>query len=212
MTNKTIDELMAKNKEWAAEQLAEDPNYFSDISKGQSPKCMWIGCADSRLSAEHLLKARPGEFFVQRNVANMVCHSDLNVITALAYAVDVLKVENIIVCGHSNCGGCGASFEKHAGIVDNWLQHLRIIILQHQKELNLIEDPLEKANRLAEINTLHQLRSLANTTVIQQAWTKGQSVMLHPWFYDMEKGTVRPLADSITGQEETLALERKLFG
>tara|TARA_Y100000768_G_C23968683_1_gene679311 strand:- start:327 stop:959 length:633 start_codon:yes stop_codon:yes gene_type:complete len=208
---KLIEDLIKNNQQWAEQRKQEEPDYFANIAKGQAPKVMWIGCSDSRLSAEHILQVQPGEFFVQRNVANMVCHTDLNVITALSFAVDVLKVEHVIVCGHSRCGGCQAGFTDHTGLVDNWLQHVRDVIHLHDDELSKIKEDNERVTRLAELNVLHQILNLGHTTVIREAWQKKQTISIHPWFYDLEKGTVRVIGDSIANPEELTVFQKQLF-
>ena len=208
--SKKVDEYMANNQEWAEKQLKSDPDYFKRIASTQEPKYMWIGCADSRLSCEHILQAEPGEFFVQRNIANLVCHADLNVISAVAFAVEVLKVENIIICGHTRCGGCEAAFSKQEGIVDNWLEHIRDVLRFHEGELNSIEDKHDRTTRLAELNVLHQTMHLMNTSIVQQAWKRGHPLSIHPLLYYLEEGRIEKLHPSLQSQVDYVRLEQKI--
>ena len=186
--------ILDKNKIWVENSLAEDPNYFKDLAKGQNPPLLWIGCSDSRVPANEIIGAKPGEVFVHRNIANMVVHSDMNMLSVLDYAVNVLNVKHIIVCGHYGCGGVKAAMSnKQIGLIDNWIRHIKDVYRMHQDELNSISNEEERFNRFVEVNVKEQVLDVAKTSIIQNAWSKGQEIHLHGWVYDINDGIIDDL-------------------
>ncbi|MFG4004861.1 carbonate dehydratase [Flavobacterium aquidurense] len=196
-------QLLENNKEWVEKSLALDPNYFADLAKGQTPPLLWIGCSDSRVPANEIIGAKPGEVFVHRNIANMVVHSDMNMLSVLDYAVNVLKVKHVIVCGHYGCGGVKAAMgNMSVGIIDNWIRHIKDEYRLHDKYLNSIEDETERFNAFVEINAKEQVYNLAKTSIVQSAWKNGQDLMLHGWVYGLNSGFVTDLNVNIASNEE----------
>lgn len=191
---KLLKQVFDQNEAWANAQIAEDPAYFDKLAKGQTPKILWIGCADSRVPANQIMGLPPGEVFVHRNVANVVVHSDLNCLSVLQYAVEVLKVEHVIVCGHYGCGGVIASTqsEKH-GLIDNWLRHIRDVQRLHQAELDALPEGTPRFNKLVELNVREQVLNVASTTIVQDAWDRGQKLAVHGWVYGLHDGRLRDL-------------------
>jgi carbonic anhydrase len=188
------NQLLQNNKEWVKSKLEKDPDYFNRLSLGQSPPILWIGCADSRVPANEIIGAEPGEVFVHRNIANMVVHSDMNMLSVLDYAVNVLKVKHIIVCGHYGCGGVQAAMtNKHIGLIDNWIRHIKDVYRFHQDELNSIENEKERFNRFVELNVVEQVLDLGKTSIVQSAWESGQPVHVHGWVYDIHDGLIKDL-------------------
>ena len=188
------NQLLQNNKEWVKSKLAQDPDYFNRLSLGQSPPILWIGCADSRVPANEIIGAKPGEVFVHRNIANMVVHSDMNMLSVLDYAVNVLKVKHIIVCGHYGCGGVQAAMtNKHIGLIDNWIRHIKDVYRFHQEELNAIENEKDRFNRFVELNVVEQVLDLGKTSIVQTAWESGQEVHVHGWVYDIHDGLIKDL-------------------
>ena len=188
------NQLLQNNKEWVKSKLAKDPDYFNRLSLGQSPPILWIGCADSRVPANEIIGAEPGEVFVHRNIANMVVHSDMNMLSVLDYAVNVLKVKHIIVCGHYGCGGVQAAMtNKHIGLIDNWIRHIKDVYRFHQEELNAIENEKDRFNRFVELNVVEQVLDLGKTSIVQTAWESGQEVHVHGWVYDIHDGLIKDL-------------------
>ncbi|TDT45614.1 carbonic anhydrase [Maribacter spongiicola] len=186
--------LIDNNKKWVAAKLDSDPNYFKKLEKGQSPPLLWIGCSDSRVPANEIIGAIPGEVFVHRNIANMVVHSDMNMLSVLDYAVNVLKIKHIIVCGHYGCGGVKAAMgSKSYGLADNWIRHIRDVYRQHQKELGDITDEEKAFDRFVEFNAMEQVYNLAKTSIVQNAWERGQELFLHGWVYGVGTGIVKDL-------------------
>jgi carbonic anhydrase len=186
--------LFQNNKEWVANKLNKDPNYFSSMAKAQDPLYLWIGCSDSRVPANEIVGLEPGELFVHRNVANLFPHTDFNCLSVLEYAIDLLKIEHVIVCGHYGCGGVKAAMEDHQmGLVDNWLRNIRDVYARFKEELEQIADPKIRYNRLVELNVMQQVLNVCHTTIVQKAWTKGQPLWVHGWVYDMEKGLLTDL-------------------
>ncbi len=199
------NQLLRNNKKWVAGKLANDPQYFHKLSLGQSPPVLWIGCADSRVPANEIIGAEPGEVFVHRNIANMVVHSDMNMLSVLDYAVNVLKVKHIIVCGHYGCGGVQAAMtNKHIGLIDNWIRHIKDVYRFHQDELNAIEQEKDRFNRFVELNVVEQVLDLAKTSIVQTAWEKGQAVHVHGWVYDIHDGLIKDLEINL-GDNKTLS-------
>ena len=191
--------LIENNKTWVAEQLELDPAFFEKLSNGQSPEYLWIGCSDSRVPAESITGTDPGEMFVHRNIANMVVHSDMNMLSVLSYAVEVLKVKHIIVCGHYGCGGVMAAMKNQQfGLIDNWLRHIKDVYRYHHKELDAIEDETLRARRFVEVNVQEQVHDLGKTSIVQNAWKRKQSLHIHGWVYDIHDGLINDLAVNLT--------------
>lgn len=186
--------LLDGNKQWVAEKLKEDAEFFSKLAHGQNPPLLWIGCADSRVPANEITNTKPGEVFVHRNIANMVVHTDMNMLSVLDYAVQILKVKHIIVCGHYGCGGILAALSNsHFGLIDNWLRNIKDVYRLHQKELDAITNQEEKARRMVEINVIEQVYNLAKTSTVQNAWETNQPLHLHGWAYDVANGVIKDL-------------------
>ncbi|MBF4518180.1 carbonate dehydratase [Flavobacterium sp. ANB] len=196
-------QILENNKKWVEDSLAKDPNYFADLAKGQTPPLLWIGCSDSRVPANEIIGAKPGEVFVHRNIANMVVHSDMNMLSVLDYAVNVLKVKHVIVCGHYGCGGVKAAMgNMSVGIIDNWIRHIKDEYRLHDKYLNSIEDETERFNAFVEVNAKEQVYNLAKTSIVQSAWKNGQDLMLHGWVYGLNSGFVTDLNVTIASNDE----------
>jgi carbonic anhydrase len=196
---KSIKNLLENNKNWVAKQLAIDPAYFDKLSNSQNPEYLWIGCSDSRVPANQITGTLPGDIFVHRNIANMVVHSDMNMLSVLSYAVEVLKVKHIIVCGHYGCGGVQAAMEnKQFGLIDNWLRHIKDVYRYHHKELDAIEDKTQRARRFVEVNVMEQVHDLGKTSIVQNAWKNKQPLHVHGWVYDIHDGIIKDLNVSFT--------------
>lgn len=186
--------LLDNNKAWVSETLEKDPAYFDKLAKGQQPPVLWIGCADSRVPANQIIGAEPGEVFVHRNIANMVIHTDMNMLSVLDYAVNVLKVKHVIVCGHYGCGGVQTAMtNKQVGIIDNWIRHIKDVYRFHQKELDAISNEQERFDKFVELNVYEQVQDLAKTSIIQNAWEKKQDIHLHGWVYGINNGIIKDL-------------------
>jgi carbonic anhydrase len=197
---KLYEKLLLENKVWAAEKVMDNPDYFNRLSKIQTPDFLWIGCSDSRVPANEITGTQPGEIFVHRNIANMVVHTDLNLLSVLQYAVEVLKVKHIIVCGHYGCGGVKAAFTNHSlGLIDKWLRNIKDVYRIHQDEINHIEDDEMKINRLVELNVQEQVMNLAKTSIIQNAWKHQQQPHLHGWVYGINNGIINPIYEMPVG-------------
>lgn len=195
--------ILENNKQWVEDQLALDENYFKDLSKGQSPPLLWIGCSDSRVPANEIIGAKPGEVFVHRNIANMVIHSDMNMLSVLDYAVNVLKVQHVIVCGHYGCGGVKAAMTNSSiGIIDNWIRHIKDVYRLNKKELNDIHDEEKRFNRFVEINVKEQVSDLAKTSIVQNAWKEGQQLTVHGWVYGLNSGYVTDLEVNYSSNQD----------
>ena len=196
---KSIKNLLENNKNWVANKLAIDPSYFEKLSNSQNPEYLWIGCSDSRVPANQITGTLPGDIFVHRNIANMVVHSDMNMLSVLSYAVEVLKVKHIIVCGHYGCGGVLAAMEnKQFGLIDNWLRHIKDVYRYHHKELDAIEDKTQRARRFVEVNVMEQVHDLGKTSIVQNAWKNNQPLHVHGWVYDIHDGIIKDLNVSFT--------------
>jgi carbonic anhydrase len=196
---KSIKNLLENNKNWVANKLAIDPTYFEKLSNSQNPEYLWIGCSDSRVPANQITGTLPGDIFVHRNIANMVVHSDMNMLSVLSYAVEVLKVKHIIVCGHYGCGGVQAAMEnKQFGLIDNWLRHIKDVYRYHHKELDAIEDKTQRARRFVEVNVMEQVHDLGKTSIVQNAWKNNQPLHVHGWVYDIHDGIIKDLNVSFT--------------
>jgi carbonic anhydrase len=195
--------ILDNNKKWVEDQLKLDPEYFKDLALGQKPPLLWIGCSDSRVPANEIIGAKPGEVFVHRNIANMVIHSDMNMLSVLDYAVNVLKVKHVIVCGHYGCGGVKAAMGNDSiGIIDNWIRHIKDIYRLHDKYLNAIENETERFNAFVEINVKEQVFDLAKTSIIQSAWKNGQEVAIHGWVYGLNSGFVTDLGVNFSSDQD----------
>jgi carbonic anhydrase len=198
-----LDELFANNKRWAENIRRRDPEFFHKLTRQQRPRYLWIGCADSRVPANEIVDLMPGELFVHRNIANVLVHTDLNSLSVIQFAVDLLKVEHVIVCGHYGCSGVGAALRRErVGLADNWLRHVQDVCDKHERLLGGIVDEALKANRLCELNVIEQVSNLAQTTVMQDAWARGQDVTVHGWIYDIRDGLLRDLHVSATNGVE----------
>ncbi len=194
-----FDRLLQNNRAWAAERVKRDPTFFSRLEKQQAPEFLWIGCSDSRVPANEIVGLDPGELFVHRNVANLVVHTDLNCLSVLQFAVDVLKVKHVIVCGHYNCGGIHAALEPDThGLIDNWLRHVQDVERDYQDELDVIADRQRRADRLCELNVIEQVQNVARTTIVQDAWRRGHTVQLHGWVYGLKDGLISDLGIQIS--------------
>lgn len=186
--------IIENNKKWVEEKLQINPNYFNNLAEGQNPPLLWIGCSDSRVPANEIIGAEPGEVFVHRNIANMVVHSDMNMLSVLDYAVNALKVKHVIVCGHYGCGGVKAAMGNDSiGIIDNWIRHIKDVYRLHRQELDSIEDEKKRFNTFVEINVKEQVLDLAKTSIVQNAWKNGQELTLHGWVYGLNSGYVTDL-------------------
>ncbi|MGL4347010.1 MAG: carbonic anhydrase [Chitinophagaceae bacterium] len=194
--------LLDQNKEWVKQQLAIDPEVFNNLSKGQAPPVLWIGCSDSRVPANQITGTMPGEIFVHRNIANVVVHSDMNMLSVLDYAVNHLKVSHVIVCGHYNCGGVNAAMSnKDYGIINNWLLHLKDVYRIYQQELDAILDEEQRGRRFVELNVKEQVYNLLKTSIIQQAWNDTQLPYIHGWVYDIKTGIIKDLDITSNNQQ-----------
>jgi len=190
----SYDKLIQGNAKWVDMRKQEDPEFFTTLAKGQHPEVLWIGCSDSRVPANEVTGTKPGEVFVHRNIANVVVHSDMNMLSVLDYAVNVLKVKHVIVAGHYGCGGVAAALtSKQFGIIDNWLRHIKDVYRLHSQELDRITDPTAKVNRLVELNVTEQVYNLCKTSIIQNAWMERADLQVHGWVIDLGSGLVKDL-------------------
>lgn len=190
----SYEKLLQNNKNWVAQQLALNPNFFEDLAGAQSPEFLWIGCSDSRVPANQITGTKPGEVFVHRNIANMVVHSDMNMLSVLSYAVEVLKVKHIVVCGHYGCGGVLAAMgNRQFGLIDNWLRHIKDVYRYHHKELDAIPDVVARGRRFVEVNVIEQVHDLGKTSIVQNAWNNEQPLHIHGWVYDLNDGLIKDL-------------------
>ncbi|MET0759546.1 MAG: carbonate dehydratase [Flavobacterium sp.] len=204
--------ILDNNKVWVDTTLAKDPNYFKDLAKGQTPPLLWIGCSDSRVPANEIIGAKPGEVFVHRNIANMVVHSDMNMLSVLDYAVNVLKVKHVIVCGHYGCGGIKAAMGNDSiGIIDNWIRHIKDVYRLHNVYLDSIIDENERFNAFVELNVKEQVYDLAKTSIVQSAWKNGQDLTLHGWAYGLNSGFVTDLNVNFSSDKDLDAVYQLNF-
>ncbi len=198
-----VSALFKRNREWAASMVAKDENFFTALTKQQAPEYLWIGCSDSRVPANELLGLAPGELFVHRNIANVVVHSDLNCLSVLQFAIDVLKVKHIIICGHYGCSGVHAAMiNKRIGLADNWLRHVQDVSQKHDRYLGDVLNSRDRADRMVELNVTEQVVNTCQTTVVQDAWDRGQQLTVHGWVYGLHDGLLRDLGMSVSGPEE----------
>jgi carbonic anhydrase len=197
-----LRQLLDNNRAWARSITARDPGFFETLSQQQSPRFLWIGCADSRVPANEIVNLLPGELFVHRNVANVVVHTDLNCLSVLQYAVDVLRVEHVIVCGHYGCGGVQAAYRRDSlGLIDNWLRHVQDVHDRHVATIDAAS-PAAAVDRLCELNVIEQARNVCQTTIVRDAWTRGQALAVHSWIYALRDGLIQDLGFTAAGSDE----------
>lgn len=209
---KKLQHLFNNNKNWVSDTEKNYPGFFKQLSQIHDPKYLWIGCADSRVPANEIVGLSPGELFVHRNIANQVIHTDFNCLSVIQYAVDVLKIEHIIVCGHHGCGGVKAALDtSYHGLIDNWLRNLQEIIRLKQKELSKFKDRADVLKRLSEINVIRQALNVGDTTIVQDAWRRNQKVTIHGWIYSLENGLLQDLNIHVSSMDELLRLEERFF-
>ncbi|OUR84985.1 carbonic anhydrase [Marinomonas sp. 42_23_T18] len=196
-----LDDLFIKNREWAESITREQPDFFETLSKQQKPDYLWIGCADSRVPANEIVNLMPGEVFVHRNIANVVVHSDLNCLSVIQFAVDVLKVKHIMVVGHYGCGGIHAALgtEEH-GLIDNWLRHIKDVYRFHKEELDAETDEKRKFDLLCELNVIEQVTNVCQTSIVQNAWRRGQELHVHGWVYGIDNGLIKDLDVTVSSE------------
>jgi carbonic anhydrase len=207
----SLDHLLENNKKWAQAVNEKYPGFFEQLAFKQTPKYLWIGCSDSRIPANDATGLLPGELFVHRNIANLVVHSDINCLSVLQFAIEVLKIEHIIVCGHYGCGGVKAALEDaELGLIDNWLRHIQDIGSLYKETLDGIPDSNDRLNRLCELNVIEQVMNTAETTFVQRAWKNGAKVAVHGWIYDLKDGIIREL-DVCLGNQQQLNNLRQQF-
>jgi len=199
---KSLHHLFENNRAWAARIRAADPDFFRSEAAGQTPSFLWIGCSDSRVPANEIVGLPPGELFVHRNVANLVIHTDFNSLSVLQYAVEMLKVEHVIVCGHYGCGGVTSALEPHElGLIDNWLRHIKDVYSKYERQLTPLPAP-KRVDRLCELNVIEQVYNVCHTTIAQQAWRTGQPLSVHGWIYSLEEGLLKDLNVTVDAQED----------
>jgi carbonic anhydrase len=207
-----LDECFSANRRWAEAAVAKEPGFFKRLEALQNPELLWIGCSDSRLPPNDIIGRAPGEVFVHRNVGNLVEHTDVNCLSVLQYAIDVLQVKHVIVCGHYGCGGVRAAMgSKPLGLIDNWLRHIRDVHLWNREELAAIKDPIARADRLAELNVEAQVANVCHTTIVQDAWKRGQKVAVHGWIYALSDGLLRDLGINVETSEQLPPEYRLLY-
>ena len=202
-----LNQLFENNRNWAAEMTRQDPEFFQRLSRQQAPDYLWIGCSDSRVPANQIVGLLPGDMFVHRNVANVVVHTDLNCLSAIQFAVEVLRVRHIIVCGHYGCGGVLAALrDEKLGLADNWLRHVQDVRWKHRAQIDALASEGQQHNRLCELNVLEQVVNVSKTTVVRDAWARGQELAVHGWIYDLRDGLLQDLGACITAEDELPAL------
>ena len=199
----TYEGLLQGNKDWVAATLNEDPEFFNKLSAGQKPPVLWIGCSDSRVPANQITNTMPGDIFVHRNIANVVTHTDMNLLSVLDYSVNVLKVKHIIVCGHYGCGGVNAAIgDVQVGLIDNWLRNIKDVYRMHERELATIKDPKRKSDRLVELNAIEGAANVMSTSIVQNAWATGQELSVNAWVYSLETGLIKDLQVSASNSND----------
>ena len=200
---KHLDDLLANNKAWAAQITADNPEFFNNLAEHQTPRYIWIGCSDSRVPSTQLVGLLPGDMFVHRNVANLVVHTDFNCLAALQYAVDVLAVRHVIVCGHYGCGGIKAALTNlRLGLIDNWLRHVQDVVQTHATSISKIRDPEKRLDRLCELNVIEQVLNVSRTTIVQTAWNRGEDLSVHGLIYSVKDGLLQDLKICIANQND----------
>jgi carbonic anhydrase len=207
--SQSIEHLFANNRAWSERMHAEDPEYFTRLVNQQSPEYLWIGCSDSRVPANQIIGLAPGEVFVHRNIANIVVHTDLNALSVIHYAVEMLRVKHILIVGHYGCGGVKAAYnDNRVGLTDNWLRHVQDIRDRHLERLQEIDDCDERLDRLCELNAIHQVVNVSQTSVLREAWQRGQEVAVHAWCYSLDNGLINNLGVCANSREEAIELYR----
>ncbi|MBK1791690.1 carbonate dehydratase [Persicirhabdus sediminis] len=205
----SLEHLLEKNRDWAAGVESERPGFFQQLSQQQTPEILWIGCADSRVPANQIVDLLPGEVFVHRNIANVVVHSDLNCLSVVQYAVEVLKVKHIIVCGHYGCGGVQAALTgQNIGLINNWLAHIKDVYRMHQSDIDALETEKEKVDLLCERNVIEQVANVSQTAIVQDAWNRGQELTIHGWVYGLDNGRVKELGCAKSSTDDVLPSHR----
>jgi carbonic anhydrase len=195
----SLNQLLENNRVWAAEMVRQDADFFKRLTAQQTPRYLWIGCADSRVPANQIVGSLPGDIFVHRNVANVVVHTDLNCLSAIQFAVDVLEVQDIIVCGHYGCGGVLAALQnKKLGLIDNWLRHVQDVLTKHRAQIDSLPSEAEQLDRLCELNVIEQVNNVSQTTVVRDAFARNQSLSVHGWIYGLTDGLLRDLEVSVS--------------
>lgn len=206
-----LKNLFDQNQNWANKIKASDPDFFAKLSKQQSPEYLWIGCADSRVPANEILDMLPGRIFVHRNIANLVIHTDLNCLSVIQFAVDVLKIKHIIVCGHYGCSGVKAAMDNQEhGLIDNWLRHIKDVYRYHQDQINALATETDRFNLLCELNVVEQVANICHTTIVQNAWKSSQELTVHGWIYGIEDGILKDLDVCVTCLDEISHIHRIL--
>ncbi|WP_410222413.1 carbonic anhydrase [Pedobacter sp.] len=201
--NITYDSLLEGNKTWVEETLKLDKGYFDKLAAGQNPPVLWIGCSDSRVPANQITNTLPGDIFVHRNIANVVTHSDMSLLSVLDYAVNVLRVKHIIVCGHYGCGGVNAAISnKQVGLIDNWLRHIKDVYRVHEREMSTIKDPQRRSDRMVELNAIEGAANVMSTSIVQKAWESGQTLSVHAWVYSLKTGLITDLKVSASNADD----------
>jgi carbonic anhydrase len=207
-TMRTLTQLFENNRSWAAEVTRQDPDFFRRLATQQSPLYLWIGCSDSRVPANQIVGLAPGQMFVHRNVANVVAHTDLNCLSAIQFAVEMLRVEHIIVCGHYNCGGILAALQDNKlGLIDNWLRHVQDVRTRHRAELDALETEEQQHDRLCELNVIEQVTNVSQTTVVRDAWSRGHALAVHGWIYDLADGLLRDLDLTVSSEAPAVSVD-----
>ena len=206
---RSIEELFANNRAWAHSVKTSDPDFFEKLANQQAPEYLWIGCSDSRVPANQIVGLLPGEVFVHRNVANMVVHTDFNCLTVLQYAVDVLKIKHVLVVGHYNCGGVRAAYEnRDNGLIDNWLRNIKDVQQRHRRRIAALETEEERVNLLCELNVTSQVFNVCHTTIVQNAWSRGQPLSVHGWVYSLKDGLINDLQCTVSGPDQISSVYR----
>ncbi len=208
---RSLSELFDKNRRWSEARTREDPDFFTRLSEQQNPEYVWIGCSDSRVPANEIVGLDPGELFVHRNVANVVVHTDLNCLSVLHYAVEALQVRHVIVCGHYGCGGVRAALlDQKLGLIDNWLRHVQDTRDRHAAQLAALPDDEARLARLCELNVVEQVVHVGRTTIVEDAWTRGQSITVHGWIYGLDSGRLRDLGAVVSSPAEVSELAARI--
>jgi carbonic anhydrase len=204
-----LDNLLDNNAQWAARVQEQRPGFFENLARQQTPKYLWIGCSDSRVPANQIVGLDPGDIFVHRNVANLVVHTDFNCLSVLQYAVEVLKVKHIIICGHYGCGGVAAALQNmEHGLIDNWLRNIKDLYEQHEMLFRDMKNDEERVNALCMLNVIGQVSNVSHTTIVQNAWQRGQDLSVHGWIYSIKDGLIKDLDSTLTGSEQVPAIYR----
>lgn len=206
---RVLKPLFEKNRQWAGKIKESDPDFFTRLSKQQNPEYLWIGCSDSRVPANQIVDLAPGEIFVHRNIANLVIHTDLNCLSVIQYAVEVLKVKHIIVCGHYGCSGVKAAVDNHEhGLIDNWLRNIKDVYRLYQEKIDALQNELDRLNLLCEFNVIEQVANVCHTTIVQSAWKAGQELTVHGWAYSIEDGILKDLNVCVSNSTEISQIHR----